>query len=76
MDDAETDSVSEVDAAPLEGRKDEVLSVRSWRFDYACRLGFRPLDAYTVAQEATDLHEVEGLIRRGCERELALRIVR
>jgi hypothetical protein len=52
-------------------------SVRSWRQDYARRLGFDEPEAALIAERTEiDTHVLEQLIRRGCPTYLALDIVR
>lgn len=45
------------------------------RLDFALRLGFPLEDAELIASSSCDLHEIEGLIKKGCPVNVVLRIV-
>lgn len=68
------ETLADAPSVPLSGGFSE--PVWRWRFEYALRLGFAVAEAALLALERLDLHEVESLIRRGCEPALALRILR
>jgi hypothetical protein len=56
---------------------EEEQSVRDWRERYATTLGFNSTQATLIAYDNTiDLHQLESLIRRGCDPTIALLIVK
>ena len=61
--------------SPARPCEDEL--VRAWRVGRAERLGYVQAEAEAIALDLTiDLHLLERLLKRGCNPELALRIVR
>ena len=54
----------------------EAEEVIRWRFDELVRAGYDAGDALVVATHLdVDLHRAADLVRRGCPREMALRIL-
>jgi hypothetical protein len=54
----------------------EAVEVLRWRFDVLIRAGFDIEQAAVLAANVEiDLHAAEGLVRRGCPADLALRIL-
>jgi hypothetical protein len=52
------------------------IKLEDWRREQLRRAGFPdPLAAAGAAEERMDLHELIGLVDRGCPPELALRIL-
>lgn len=52
------------------------MKLDDWRRDQLRRAGFpEPLAAAGAAEQRIDLHELLGLVERGCPPDLALRIL-
>ena len=52
-------------------------AVVAWRFEALCRAGYSEREALELAMRPdVDLHQAIELLRQGCERETALRILR
>jgi len=53
-------------------RKDPIVE---HRFSWFVQLGFSMSQAATLAEQGADHHEAEGLLRRGCPRDIAFDIL-
>lgn len=49
--------------------------VEGWRFDVLIRAGYPPRLAHALARSGADLHLAAELVARGCEPQLAARIL-
>lgn len=54
---------------------DEITRVLAWREQQALHLGLAPQEAEVFAIAGGDLHELERLIRQGCDPTVAFEIV-
>ena len=67
--------IQELDTA-TSARRDEELSILSWRIWVLDRAGYDEGDAVLLASvRDVDLHLAAGLLERGCPPETALRIL-
>lgn len=59
----------------LDELESEAGRILDWRARYAEGLGYSEHDALEIALTRIDVHELEGLLSRGCARETAVAIL-
>ena len=53
----------------------ELERIFNWRLRVSLRMGYTLDEAELIAESKLDLHELQGLIDAGCQRELAAKIL-
>jgi hypothetical protein len=68
--------MDEVNILDVEWRQlDDELEVIRWRTQRLLKIGYELREAARLALSRIDIHEVEGLVGKGCPLETAVRIV-
>jgi hypothetical protein len=62
-------------ALEFQNRRRPAQSIAAWRRERLLDAGFEPTLARELADGRVDLHELIGLVERGCPPELAARIL-